>query len=277
VRVKTVPNPIGSLGTALTVNGVTEQWLLDTGANQSVVSRSFARRLGLTPLPGAASTGSGFTGIKNPLQVAVLPTLQIGGATVRNVVLLILDDANLRIAAGKRAYQINAILGYPVFQALGMVTFRRAGEFLAGDAAASATTGTRIYMRGLAPAIECDVQGQRLPFTFDTGASGTNFSVRYYEQFQRDSQSWSRRTAVVAGAGGSVRSDTYRQSRVLLKVGDTDVVLRDVSIFPRKMNAGIDQLFGNLGMDVVAAFESFTLDFSNMTFSLGAPASRPRK
>jgi hypothetical protein len=35
------------------------------------------------------------------------------------------------------------------------------------------------------------------------------------------------------------------------------------------MNAAIDLLFGNLGQDFVDGFESFTLDFANMTFSLG--------
>ena len=34
---------------------------------------------------------------------------------------------------------------------------------------------------------------------------------------------------------------------------------------------GIDVLFGNIGQDFVANFESFTLDFVNMTFSLGFP------
>jgi hypothetical protein len=37
------------------------------------------------------------------------------------------------------------------------------------------------------------------------------------------------------------------------------------------MGAGIDEFYGNLGQDFVAGFESFTLDFSQMTFSLGAP------
>jgi hypothetical protein len=37
------------------------------------------------------------------------------------------------------------------------------------------------------------------------------------------------------------------------------------------MNSGIDELYGNLGQDLVASFESFTLDFSKMTFSLGTP------
>jgi hypothetical protein len=44
------------------------------------------------------------------------------------------------------------------------------------------------------------------------------------------------------------------------------------------MNSGIDELYGNLGQDLVAGFESFTLDFSRMTFSLGPRlAARKRK
>jgi len=110
VRLKTERNPIGSLVTELTVNGVRGWWLLDTGANQTVVTRSFSRELGLKPLPGSAKTGSGITGIANALQVAVLPTLQMGGATVKNVVVPMLEDANLKVGTGKHAYQINAIL-----------------------------------------------------------------------------------------------------------------------------------------------------------------------
>lgn len=40
---------------------------------------------------------SGLTGIENPLQVAIVLTLQIGGATLRSVVVLILDDDNLKL------------------------------------------------------------------------------------------------------------------------------------------------------------------------------------
>jgi hypothetical protein len=41
------------------------------------------------------------------------------------------------------------------------------------------------------------------------------------------------------------------------------------------MNSGIDELYGNLGQDLVSGFESFTLDFSKVTFSLGAPLVAP--
>ena len=56
-----------------------------------------------------------------------------------------------------------------------------------------------------------------------------------------------------------------------MTVGDRTVNLRDVTIFSVRMNAGIDVLFGNIGRNFVANFESFTLDFVNMTFSLGSP------
>jgi predicted aspartyl protease len=45
-RLKTKRNPIGSLVTELSVNNVKERWLLDTGANFSVVSKTFAAKLG---------------------------------------------------------------------------------------------------------------------------------------------------------------------------------------------------------------------------------------
>jgi hypothetical protein len=278
VRLKTKRNPIGSLVTELTVNGVRGPWLLDTGANQTVVTRSFGQELGLRPLPGSAVTGSGITGIANPLQVAVLPTLQMGGAILKNVVVLILEDANLKVGKGKQAYQINAILGYPVFQALGAITFLRGGEFEAGDTNQSPATSTPMYMRRLTPVIECGVEGNELPFTFDTGASETDLSIRYFEHFREKAGSWKQRESQSSGAGGTVRRTVYVQPRLVLTIGDEAATLENVSIFSTRMNSGIDELYGNLGWDLVAGFESFTLDFSRMTFSLGPRlAARKRK
>jgi predicted aspartyl protease len=270
VRLKTSDNPIGSRVADLVVNGVRAPWLLDTGANQSVVTRTFAERLGVMPLPGVALVGSGLTGRQTSVRAAVLPTMQVGGATLTNVVLVVIDDEKLRIGSGPDAYQIDAILGYPVLKALGVVTFTR-DEFLAGDAADVNGRGARMYMRGLTPAIECEVDGRPLLFTFDTGASGADLSVRYYELFRTQAGSWKRQTVESAGAGGSIQQDTYVQPRVVMKVGTSTVTLNDVAVLPVRMNAAIDVLFGNLGQDFIDSFESVTLNFSTMTFSPGAP------
>jgi predicted aspartyl protease len=270
VKLKTSTNPIGSRVAELVVNGVRAPWLLDTGANQSLVTRTFAERLGVMLLPGVAPVGSGLTGLQSSVRAAVLPAMQVGGAALTNVVLLVIDDENLRIGSGPDAYQIDALLGYPIFKALGVVTFAR-DEFLAGEAAEANGQGERMYMRGLTPAIECEVEGRPLLFTLDTGASSTDLSVRYYELFRAQAGSWKRQIGESGGAGGSIQQDTYIQPRVAMKVGPSTVTLNDVSILPVRVNAGIDVLFGNLGQDFIGGFESVSLNFSTMTFSSGAP------
>jgi predicted aspartyl protease len=270
VKLKTSRNPIGSSVAELVVNGERGPWLLDTGANQSLVTRTFAQRLGVVPLKGVAPAGSGLTGLQSSVRAAVLPTMQVGGATLTNVVVAVIDDENLRIGSGPSAYQIDAILGYPVLKALGVVTFTR-DEFLAVESAEANGRGVRMYMRGLDPAIECDVEGRPLLFTLDTGASNTDLSVRYYELFRQQAASWKTHSVERAGAGGSIQQNVYIQPRLVMRVGTSTVALKDVSILPVRMKAGVDILFGNLGQDFFDSFESFSLNFSTMTFSVGAP------
>ena len=113
VRLKSIPNPIGTRDAVLTVNGVRERWLIDTGANQNVVTRSFLKRLGLTTLPGTAPVRSGLTGLESSIQAAILPTLALGGATLTNVPLLVIDDKNLRIGPVTRPIRLTPSSGIP--------------------------------------------------------------------------------------------------------------------------------------------------------------------
>src|SRR5579864_397517 len=246
-RLKTERNPLNGVNVELTVNGVQGPWLLDTGADLSVVSMSFAKRLQLKFLPGVAETQAGLTGIENPLRVALLPTLQMGGASLHNVLVMVLDDANLNISIGKQAYQINGIIGYPVFQALGTITFLHDGEFEAGDEARAAGTGARMYMNHLTPIVECKVEGRDLPFSFDTGASSTDLLVRYYQQFHSASKGWKRSKTMSAGAGGVVKRKIYIQPQVKLGIGDKTVTLEKVPIYTSGTGTDTnDELYGNL-------------------------------
>ena len=273
VQLKTSKNPIGSAVAELLVNGVRGPWLLDTGANQSVVSRTFAERLGVTPLEGRAVAGSGLTGRESSARVMVLPTMHVGGATLTNVVLVIVDDESLRMGSGRDAYQIDAILGYPVLKALGAVTFTR-DSFLAGKVAEISGPGLPMSMRGLIPVIHGDIDGQSIPFTLDTGASSTELSTRYYESFRRQAAAWKTRTVERAGVGGSIHQLVYVQPRLSMNVGTSTVTLKDVSIVPVRTNGSIDILFGNLGQDFFDSFESFSLNLSTMRFTPGAVHQR---
>ncbi len=271
-RLKTERDPLGALNLRLTVNGVTAPWMLDTGANFSVVSASFAKRIGLQPLEGSAQTMSGVTGIENPLHVAILPEMQIGGVTVRNVVFLILDNANLSLPIGKTSYTIHAIVGYPVIQALGAVTFTRDGELQVGLSDNQTGPSSRLFMNKLTPLLECVVQGKTLLFAFDTGANASQFSVRYFQDFAAEISLWKKVMNQSAGAGGVKKTLAYEIPYIVLRIAEQKVDLHRVTILPASVGTDFDQTYGNLGRDVVAAFDSFTLDFVHMTFTLGKPA-----
>jgi hypothetical protein len=183
---------------------------------------------------------------------------------------MVMEDDNLKVSLGTSVYQINGIIGYPVLQALGAVTFTHDGWFEGENNARPAGVSARMFMKEMAPLIMCKVEGTDLPFGFDTGASSTDFFVRYYERFHNESKNWKKATIKTSGAGGIVEQAIYVQSKVNLGIGDKTVTLDAVSIHASSTGTDLSDLYGNLGQDVVATFESFTLDFQNMTFSLGA-------
>jgi hypothetical protein len=133
-----------------------------------------------------------------------------------------------------------------------------------------------MYMKDLKPVLECTIAGRELPFTFDTGASSSDLSVRYYNLFRGKSTGWKKSTDHVSGAGGVVARTIYVQPKLTLGIGDQAVTLNDVSMSPALTGAPNDELYGNLGQDIVAKFDSFTLDFIKMTFSLGKPLAVAR-
>jgi predicted aspartyl protease len=268
-------NPLGLITTDLTVNGVLSPWILDTGANQTVVSRSFAMKLGLKMLPGHSQTAGGVTGIENPLQAAILPTLAIGGATLHNVVLLVLDDPNMTISNGKgQQYTIPAIIGFPVLRALGKLTFRHAGLLDANANGVDSNAGSPLELKLLNPVAEPVVEHQMLPFTIDTGASSTTLSVRFYRQFQSEKSTWNRVETKSFGAGGGTSTNAYLVPSLPLTVGGRTIVLKHLAVLPSAQGADIDVLFGNIGEDLLQSVASFTLDFTQMRFVLGQPLAR---
>jgi predicted aspartyl protease len=259
---------IGTIETNLRVNGVEQAWIMDTGANISTVSASFAAKLGLKLSNGAAQT-TGITGAENKLQIAILPEMKLGGATIRNVVLMVLDDDSLNVPVGnKEKYQINAILGYPVLAALGRFTFTKDGHFLAGPDSPSGQGGARLYMDELTPLLECEVENRKALFSFDTGADDSVLSDRFQHDFPDAFKGVRKKKYGLAGAGGAMQMKAYYLPEVQLEVGTAQAVLHKVPVLPA-MGTDMDLRYGNLGRDLVDPYQSFTIDFENMRFLLG--------
>ena len=270
-------NPeIDSIEARLTINGVEQSWILDTGANFSAVSASFAAKLGLRPSQGVAQA-QGATGAENKLQVALLPEMKLGSATIHNVVLLVVDDNTLNVQTGETThYQINAVLGYPVLQALKRITFTQDGHFFAGPDSPGGQNGAHLYMDELTPLLECKVENRKVLFSFDTGANASALSDRYHRDFPDAFKGLKKAPYVMAGAGGTKKITAYYLPEVRLGVGQTQAVLQKVPAMPI-MGKDMDRRYGNLGRDLVDPYRSFTIDFESMRFTLGDKISAPPK
>jgi predicted aspartyl protease/Flp pilus assembly protein TadD len=72
----------------LKVNGGASDFVLDTGAEQTVLSRDMARRRGIAPITYTQSAGVGNIGLRG-LQIGRIDELEVGAMKVRNVPCLI--------------------------------------------------------------------------------------------------------------------------------------------------------------------------------------------
>jgi Aspartyl protease len=248
-----------SITADLTAHNITAPWILDTGANFSVVSETFARQLGLTLSTGVAHT-QGATGAENPLHVAILDTLQLGTATVHNVVLLVLPDANLTIQSGWKSHVIPAILGYPVFRALGIIRFTHDHHFQAGPTLPLTGDSSPIYMEKLNILFSCRTHNLSRAFLFDSGADATTFFLPYYREFTADLLHQKQGTRNGYGAGGTSSDHVYIFDHVDLELANRIIDLQHVAVFNNPQNTLSDEYEGSLGRDLISSLDSLTLD-----------------
>ena len=261
----------GDLDVPVEVNGVKQWWILDTGANESVIAMSSAKKMGLTISKKSAQTQSGATGSEAPIKGAVIPELILGGATVHNVVALVMDDKSLDIPVNDNEhYQIQGVLGYPVLAALG--SFRLEGnEWIVAAESEPSQRSSKIYVEELTPLVEATVADSEVFFGLDTGSSSGSFSATYLRRFPDQFTSLKPQKYATAGAGGNVQFlRAYYLPQIELQFGTARATLKNVPVLTRDLGVDpLDQVYGNLGQSLLSQFRSFTIDFSRMRFSVG--------
>lgn len=203
-------NAVGTLDVNAVANGVSAAWMLDSGANCSIVTESFAKRLKLDIAGKIPAIGSA-PGITIDGQVAIVKEIRLGSAILHNVVVLVVGDEQMRVKLPTGAYQIDAALGYPVFQALGRVSFTGETSILIGAKSIPVTEGTQLYMDGLTPVVLLDVEGTPMPFILDTGVTSTSLSSTYWKKIGARASEWPRIQRKSSGLGGAKTFDQVVQ------------------------------------------------------------------
>ncbi|NII54081.1 retropepsin-like aspartic protease [Luteibacter sp. SG786] len=261
-------NPLGTFDVEAVANGVGGSWMLDSGANYSVVSESFAKRLGLSIKGTAGGVGS-TTGASVQSNVAVVKEIRLGTATLRNVAVLVVRDDLLHMKLPGKEHQISAAFGFPVFQALGRISFRGDKAILIGSATDTREDGVQIYMDGLTPVVMVATEGESVPVGLDTGSSTTSLSSAYWMKVKDRADAWPRSRQSSAGLGGARSLDTVSQPEWKFALGKDEVILKNVRIETEsRPGPGGPPMFGTLGQDLWANAAGFTLDFRSMRFRI---------
>jgi hypothetical protein len=234
--------------------------LFDTGAERTVVSQSTATQLGLKLLP-AVLHDTGSTGTVATVHLAVMPSLEIGADRITNVPVEIADDAAMVIGPAGRQRQIAMIVGYPVLQSLGVITFWQDGHLSVGRPPRAATVVARLLEDGFVPVIRTLIDDERSEFMLDTGANTTILTQAFYQQHQQKLATLARRSTTFSGVGGSAKRSSLVVPELSLRFRKGGVTLHDITLFDHPSQLDVAGLVGNMGRDLWKDHRAATLDF----------------
>lgn len=269
-RLRSHLNALGTRNVDLTVRGVTLPWMIDTGANYSVVSESAAQRMHLA-VRDTRYHVVGLTGHSVSTRIAVIDRLPVGGVILRSVVAIVIPDAALRIRSPRADYQIGAILGYPALAQLGRFRIDPDGTFAIDRNAPLLRSGATLYMNRLTPVAEVEIAGRKSLLSIDTGANRTTLYASYAARFVDRARLWSRKRETSLGLGGGIEGDVAVEPQLTIEAGAATVIEHDVAVALDGDKAA--PILGNLGQPALTAKGSYTFDFRSMRLLFGREAS----
>ena len=249
----------------VTVGDSARRYILDTGANLSVLTRSEARALGLRILEADVDVGSS-TDVRNSADLAVADRVTIGRVALEHVVFLVFDDAALTFPG----VIIQGIIGFPVIEALGEVRISEEGVVTV-PAEPPHRPVANLALDGHTPLTTVRWEGQTLLCRLDTGANTTDVYEPFYRRFRAGVDSLGRLDTLETGGVGGIRSLPIRVLRDFrIEVGDTTFRYDSLPVITRSITPteADNYLFCNLGHDLLDRFSEMVLNFRDMSFLL---------
>jgi predicted aspartyl protease len=256
----------GNLFVPVEVNNTHAEFMIDTGANFSVVSESEAKRLGLT-LSESGATGTVVTGAQVSFRTALAPTVKVGGVHLRNVVFLVSPDTHQPFVSLPRGWR--GALGIPVLLAIERFTWTATGDFEVGrEPDRVDNTRSNLCFEGVTPVVEGAFDTKPATLVLDTGATHTDLGPRFATDFPGAMRGGTRRTRVVGGVGDRTTVESMSLPEVRLDIGGFGLRLRPASVLLTQLATDDRWFFGRLGIDALCQARAVTIDLRAMTLRL---------
>ena len=241
------------------INGKTMLSIFDTGANFSVLIKSVAEDMGVRMLPGKFKVTS-ITGEKIFAELGVADNVNIGNMTFNNVLFLVFPDEEFTFGPD---LVIRSIIGFPIINAMKELTFSE--DYIFVPKTPSKKSYNNLALDGLSPVIEIIVNSDSLCFGFDTGANRTMLYPPYYLDSKDEIEKNFKITKYkFGGAGGIIEVDAYLINDLALRTGETQNILKETYALISPLGEDSKYFYGNLGMDFIGAYKSYTINFESM-------------
>jgi Aspartyl protease len=254
----------GNMFVPVVVNGVGGDYILDTGANISVLSVTEARRLGLK-VQGGEGTGKDSAGNTIALQSAIAPELRLGPIVLHNVPFGVVPDEQrpfVDLPEGKRG-----ALGISILLAAQTWRWSGDGTLEVGFASAGYVKGREnLAFSGSTPLLLAEFDRALLTFELDLGASHTDlwpaFARRCPARLSRSGKSR------VTGIGGGRDVSAAKLGTFDLSIDGHQLRLHDVVVLLKPPGSSSRPYYGCLGLDLFEHAQRVTLDFTAMRMTV---------
>jgi predicted aspartyl protease len=256
----TVPVSIGGSGPY--------KFVIDTGAERTVIARELARDLRLDP-NGSARVFS--MSEVSDIATVLIPTLEVGGKSYRDIKAPAIDRRNLGAEGmlGVDALQSQRVSFDFARQEMTVVPSRRQEEHWDGESII-VTARSRF---GRLVLVDAAVEGQKVWVIIDTGAQTSVGNTALRHALERHHKlPEPRALTMISVTGGHVAADATVIRRIRLGdayIQDMPIAFADVAPF-RKLDL-LNRPALLLGMDALKLFERVSVDFANRRVRLLAP------
>jgi len=245
----------------VSAHGITGTYIVDTGANLSMMCESEAHRLGLK-LDTTSTKVADIGGKDAAVRIAVVPDLWIGKTHLKHVAFIVTSDAAMPFVELPEGHK--GVLGIQVLIALGTIRISRDNrvDIGVGPAPASAKVVPLAFDSAM-PVTQMSLNGKALNFTFDTGASTTYLGPVFASAFPDLMRTGSKKDHKLTGVNGSTTQDSSELPSVRFQLGK-EVELKPATVMLEASFMNSEWSVGNLGYDLISQAIPITIDFRAM-------------
>ncbi len=242
------------------INGRTDNFILDTGANLSTLSESEAKKMGVKIMDiNFAVTSSSRSAVQSKLGVA--NKIEIGNVIFRNVVFIILPDKSLKFLGG--LYKIKGIIGLPVIAQLGEIQIHK-NNHLSSSLNQTESDLRNLGLYGNTPFANVNIYGSFHPYIFDTGAATGILGEKFYSTYSDSLKNIESSSGHVGGAGGVQKISILKINHLHYEFGNQKGILKHSILQIEGTADAFNGYYGIIGEDIFTQWDVMIINFEQM-------------